>query len=41
VGSWLVQIDDGRAAEDEDDDEPSDDEYPEDDDLGLSSTLGG
>jgi hypothetical protein len=40
VGSWLVQIDDGRAADDEDGDELSDDVYPEED-LGLSSVLGG
>jgi hypothetical protein len=42
VGSWLVQIDDGRAVDEGDGDEdcdPSDEEYPEDD-LGLSSTLG-
>jgi hypothetical protein len=39
VGSWLVQIDEGLAAAEEDDEdcEPSDDEN---DDLGLSSTLG-
>jgi hypothetical protein len=41
VGSWLVQIDDGRAVGEGDEDcDPSDEEYPEDD-LGLSSTLGG
>jgi hypothetical protein len=42
VGSWVVQIDDGRTVDEGDDEdcEPSDEEYPEDD-LGLSSTLGG